>query len=197
MILVSPHSHSRWMAPPETPRSVEMAGILLPFARVSRLSELWLGGVSALRKSILLCFFQCFCCKAQGLNIGAPFINMLFCVVIYLVLCASQDPSENHQNEHNVAFYCAFQRFCAHHPFVWQCRVRAPLFRPHTMNSQCAQARTPVAIHDDQQHPLPETIWVKTVTVKHFLTDHVAKLVGLRFSGFREQPGHLRTCSHV
>ena len=103
----------RWMAPPETPRSVEMARILLPFARVLRLSELWLGGVSAPRKSILPCFFQCFCCKAQGLNIGAPFINMLFCVVIYLVLCASQDPSENHQNEHNVAFYCVFQCFCA------------------------------------------------------------------------------------
>ena len=112
MILVSPHSHSRWMAPPETPRSVEMARILLPFARVLRLSELWLGGVSAPRKSILPCFFQCFCCKPQGLNIGAPFIDMLFCAVIYMVLCASQVPSENHQNEHNVAFYCVFQCFC-------------------------------------------------------------------------------------
>ena len=50
----------RWMAPPETPRSLEIARILLPFARVLRLSELWLGGVSAPRKSILLCFFNVF-----------------------------------------------------------------------------------------------------------------------------------------
>ena len=40
----------RWMAPPETPGSVEIASILLPFARISQFSELRLGGVSAPRK---------------------------------------------------------------------------------------------------------------------------------------------------
>ena len=114
----------RWLAPAETPRSVEIAKILLPFARVSQLSELWLGGVSAPRKSILPCFFQCFCCTPQGINIGARFIEMLFCAVIYMVLCASQGPSENHKNEHNVAFYCVLQ--CLFAVFLFLYAPRAP-----------------------------------------------------------------------
>ena len=50
----------RWMASPETPRSVEMARILLPFARVSRLSELWLEGSQRPENQFCFVFFKVF-----------------------------------------------------------------------------------------------------------------------------------------